>query len=384
MFITQQSQLEQFCDYALKARVLALDTEFMREKTYYPRLCLLQMQADDETAIVDPFKVRDLSVLSEVFESPRVMKVFHAGSQDIEILFRAVGIMPRPVFDTQIAAAVLGHTHQVGYGALVSSVCGVMLKKADSFTDWSRRPLAPSQLDYAAGDVLYLPEIYRKLSGQLKKLGRLHWLDEDFAALADEKNYLVDPAERWRRLKRVNQLNRRQLSAAREVTKWRELKARAVDIPRRWVLSDEQIVEASRREARSVDQLFLVRGLREKLSLADAREVVDAIVCGLDAPQSQWPRPDGPSKNEANVDVEADVMMAIARLRARQNDIALQTLTGHGDLVALARGYKKDNPLLKGWRRKIVGEELEAFLAGGIELRMEEGNLKVTKVGDSE
>ena len=383
MFITQQSQLEQFCDYALKARVLALDTEFMREKTYYPRLCLLQMQADDETAIVDPFKVRDLSVLSEVFESPRVMKVFHAGSQDIEILFRAVGIMPRPVFDTQIAAAVLGHTHQVGYGALVSSVCGVMLKKADSFTDWSRRPLAPSQLDYAAGDVLYLPEIYRKLSGQLKKLGRLHWLDEDFAALS---MFAVVTPENGRKMAADNDppVDRRQLSAAREVTKWRELKARAVDIPRRWVLSDEQIVEASRREARSVDQLFLVRGLREKLSLADAREVVDAIVCGLDAPQSQWPRPDGPSKNEANVDVEADVMMAIARLRARQNDIALQTLTGHGDLVALARGYKKDNPLLKGWRRKIVGEELEAFLAGGIELRMEEGNLKVTKVGDSE
>lgn len=378
MLITDQGQLEEFVRGAISSQVLAIDTEFLREKTYYPKLCLLQMQTDDRTVLVDPFAVRDLTVLKPLFAAPGLLKLFHAGLQDIEILYHAVGIMPRPVFDTQIAAALLGHTQQIGYGALVSSVCGVPLKKTDSYTDWSRRPLSRSQLDYAADDVVYLPKLHEKMAAELERLGRTHWLDEDFAALVDEANYADDARERWRRLKRVNQLSRKQLAAAREVVEWREMRARKANIPRKWVMSDEQVVEAVKREARTIDQLFMVRGMHEKLSTADAREVVGALARGLDLPADQRPALDRPSKSEANVDVEVDFMSALVRLRARQNNIAFQTLASHNDLAALARGYR-DVDVLRGWRRDIVGAELLDLLAGNISLSMEMGNLTVTK-----
>lgn len=382
MFITDQAQLEAFVDRALTSEVLAIDTEFLREKTYYPKLCLLQMQADKETVIIDPFGVTDLKAIVPLLESPTIMKVFHAGTQDIEILLRETGAMPKPVFDTQLAAALMGHTQQIGYGALVNDVCGVQLKKMDSFTDWSRRPLSSSQIKYAADDVIYLPKMYRRMSKRLSELGRINWLDDDFAALVDENRYHDDPRERFRRLKRVSQLSRRQLSAAREVAAWREKRARELDIPRKWVVTDEQIVEACKREARTIDELFMVRGVSDKLGTADARNVIAALVRGLDAPEEEWPAHDRPQKNEHNVDLEIDVMSALVRLRSREAGVAFQTLAGHSELVSLARGYR-DVELLKGWRAQIVGNELLELLDGKISLSLEDGNLKVTKTSES-
>ena len=164
----------------MHSSVLAIDTEFLREKTYYAKLCLIQLATDDETAIVDPFAVDDLKVLAPVLRNENVMKLFHAGNQDLEILLREVGVLPHPLFDTQVAAALLGHTQQIGYAALVHAECGVTLKKIDSFTDWSRRPLSDSQLEYAADDVVYLPRMYERMRAQLVELGRLAWLDRDF------------------------------------------------------------------------------------------------------------------------------------------------------------------------------------------------------------
>ncbi len=378
MFITDQADLESFATRACGSSLLAIDTEFLREKTYYAKLCLLQMQSDEETVIVDPFAVDDLTVLADVFTNPGVLKLFHAGSQDIEILYRVVGVMPTPIFDTQLAAALLGHTQQIGYGALVNLCCGVQLKKIDSYTDWSRRPLSPSQVNYAADDVVYLPAVYRKVSGQLASLGRTHWLDPDFAELVDPKKYAVNERDRYRRLKRVGQLKPRQLSAARELAEWRELKAERSDIPRKWVMTDEQIVEACKREARSIDELFMVRGLSDKLSTRDARAVVACIVRGLDTPMEDWPEHARPSRNEANVDVVVDLMSAVVRKRARENNIAFQTLCNHSDLAKVARGYR-DVAILQGWRRDIVGNELLDLLAGRLCVFVREDTVEVTK-----
>ncbi len=378
MFITDQADLESFATRACGSSLLAIDTEFLREKTYYAKLCLLQMQTDEETVIVDPFAVDDLTVLADVFTNPGVLKLFHAGSQDIEILYRVVGVMPTPIFDTQLAAALLGHTQQIGYGALVNLCCGVQLKKVDSYTDWSRRPLSPSQVSYAADDVVYLPAVYRKVSGQLASLGRTHWLDPDFAELVDPKKYAVNERDRYRRLKRVGQLKPRQLSAARELAEWRELKAERSDIPRKWVMTDEQIVEACKREARSIDELFMVRGLSDKLSTRDARAVVACIVRGLDTPMEDWPEHARPSRNEANVDVVVDLMSAVVRKRARENNIAFQTLCNHSDLAKVARGYR-DVAILQGWRRDIVGNELLDLLAGRLCVFVREDTVEETK-----
>ena len=380
MYIDNQETLEAFVERARASSVLAIDTEFLREKTYYARLCLLQLATDDEVAIVDPFAVSDLHVLVPLLADRGIVKLFHAGGQDLEILYREVGMLPEPIFDTQVAAALLGHTQQIGYGALVHSVCGVNLKKVDSYTDWSRRPLSDSQLEYAADDVVYLPGIYREMCAMLDARGRREWLAPDFAELSDPARYEADPRQRFRRLKRVSSLSRRQLSAAREVAAWREEEAARRDVPRKWVITDEQIVEACKREARSIDELFMVRGMREKLPTRDARTVAALLRKGLDAPQDRWPVLDRASKSEPNVDAQLDLMEAVVRLRARENGIAMQTLASRDDLARLARGYTEEVDVLRGWRRAMVGEELLDLLAGRLALSLGEEGLRVTPV----
>lgn len=377
MYIDTQENLVAFVERSRNSSVLAIDTEFLREKTYYARLCLLQLATDDEVVIVDPFAVEDLRVLTPLLQDENTVKLFHAAGQDLEIILRAVGVLPSPVFDTQIAAALLGHTQQIGYASLVQAECGVSLKKIDSFTDWSRRPLSASQRDYAADDVVYLPRIYASMRSALEEKGRLGWLENDFNELIDPKRYALNERERYRRLKRVSQLSRRQLSAAREVASWRELEAQRRDIPRKWVITDEQVVEACKREARTIDELFMVRGMSDRLSTKDARVVVSLISSALDAPPDTWPEYEKFSKSEPNVDAELDLMNSLVRVRAKENDIAFPTLASHDDLARVARGYRKDIDLLKGWRLAIVGEELLALLEGKIALSIHHGELKV-------
>ena len=378
MYIATQENLAAFVERARSSSVLAIDTEFLREKTYYAKLCLLQMATDDEVVIVDPFEMDDLSVMAPLVEDERIVKLFHAAGQDLEIILREVGVLPRPVFDTQIAAALLGHTQQIGYAALVHAECGVSLKKIDSFTDWSRRPLSASQRDYAADDVVYLPRLYAGMRAALEEKGRLHWLDHDFEELSDPARYEANERERFRRLKRVSQLSRRQLSAAREVAAWRELEAQRRDVPRKWVVTDEQIVEACKREARTIDELFMVRGLSDRLSTKDARAVVSLISSALSAPPDTWPELDRCGKSEPNVDAELDLMSALVRLRAKENGIAFPTLASHDDLARVARGYREGVDLLRGWRRAIVGEELLELLDGRLTLSLD-GGLKVER-----
>ncbi len=383
MCITDQDSLELFVQEARGCRVLAIDTEFLREKTYYPKLCLLQLAADDKVAVVDPFSIESFDPLKPLLEDETIVKLFHAGGQDLEIIYHEMGILPRPIFDTQIAAALLGHTQQIGLASLVHAELGVQLKKIDSFTDWSQRPLSGSQLQYAAEDVVYLPQLYDKMVAKLKEKGRLEWLSNDFAELSDPAHYAVDERERYKRLKRVTSLSRRQLAAAREVASWRELAAQKRNLPRKWVLTDEQIVEACKREPRSLNELYMVRGVREKLPVKDARAVLSLMVSALDSPPDAWPEPDKPSKSERNVDFQLDLMMALVRLRSKESGIAIPTLAAHDDMVKLARGYRQDVELLRGWRKAIVGDELVELLEGRIKLSLDDGTLIVEKLPDA-
>lgn len=380
MYITKQDDLVAFVERAMQSNVLAIDTEFLREKTYYAKLCLIQFATEHETVLVDPLKVGDLTVLSDVLCCKGVVKLFHAGSQDLEILFREVGVLAYPIFDTQVAATLLGHNQQIGYAALVQAVCGVNLKKADSFTDWSRRPLSESQLKYAADDVIYLLQVYEHMKNRLEQMGRLEWLSPDFQEMIDPQKYAIDERSRYRRLKRVSQLSRRQLAAAREVAAWRELEAQRRDLPRKWIVTDEQIVEACKREARRIDELFMVRGVSERLSTKDARTVVSLMVAALDSPPDAWPEPERGGRNEPNVDSQIDLMTVLVRLRSKENNVAFPTLASHDDLMRIARGHREGVDLLRGWRRAIVGEELIDLLEGRIALRMNEGSLSVERL----
>ena len=381
MFISNRESFRAFIERASSSSFLAIDTEFLREKTYYAKLCLLQIATENEVAIIDPFKVGSLTPLAALFEDEAIVKVFHACDQDIEILYHEIGVAPKPLFDTQVAAALLGHPKQVGYGALVHSICGVTLKKADSFTDWSVRPLTDSQIKYAADDVIYLAKMYGPIVEKLEKAGRLSWLKHDFDELSNLERFTVDPRKRFRHLKRGNQLTRKQLSAARELAAWREQRAESRNIPRKWVMTDEQIVEICKRESRTIDDLFLVRGVREKLSTRDAREVVALLCKGMDLPEDEWPTTGRSDRSERNVDVEVGLMGALLHLRAREAGVAPQAIASTSDLAALARGHKEDNELLRGWKYELVGKEFEQLLGGKIALSFNKGKLVVTLLG---
>lgn len=378
MYITDRKQLKEFVSRAKKSPLLAVDTEFLREKTYWPRLCLIQLATEEESVAVDPFRVKDLSDLAELFVDESIVKLFHAAGQDMELIVHEMGVIPKPVFDTQIAASLLGDMLQIGYGTLVLNECNVKLKKADSFTDWSRRPLTDSQIEYALDDVIYLPRIYRSMKERLENLGRLSWLDRDFEELCDPARYEMDPYERFKRLKRVNQLTPRQLSAAREVAAWRETQAMKRNIPRKWIMTDEQVVEICKREPRTLDELFMVRGVSNALKTEDARRALAACKKGLDAPEQDWPELNKSYKSEPNVDPQVDLLYSLVKVRAKEAGVAFGVLASHADLAKLVRGHYDEVDILKGWRRHLVGEELLALMRGEILLGIEDGVLKVT------
>lgn len=379
MLIDDDSQLKAFVKRCCTSPYMAIDTEFLREKTYYARLCLIQVAIEGEVAIIDPFAIKNITLLNDALTSPDVVKIFHASSQDIEILYHETGVVPRPVFDTQVAAALLGKSQQASYSSLVSSYCSVNLPKKDSFTDWSQRPLKDSQIRYAADDVVYLPQIYYDMVEVLNEKNRLHWLDEAFEEISSLEKYEIKPEERYRKLRRVNQLNAQQMAAAREFAAWRELKAQKINVPRKWIVSDEQIVEACRREARTIDELFMVRGMRESLRAEDARQAVACIKKGLSCPKDQLPQVHEKPKNEHNVDIVVDLMNAVVHLRARENHIAPQTLAPQAELMKLARGHDDECELLKGWRYKVIGKELKELLKGKFSLRIADGNLEIIR-----
>ena len=224
-----------------------------------------------------------------------------------------------------------------------------------------------------------MPKIYRDMVSRLKEKGRLSWLDDAFAEISNPEKYEIDPRTRWRKLRRVNQLTPRQIAAAREFAAWREERAQKANIPRKWVVSDEQIVEACRREARTLDELYMVRGMRESLRPAEGRIVLKCIKCGLECAEEDLPVVQKAHKSEANVDIAVDLMNAIVHLRARQNRIAPQTLAPQNELMKLARGHEEDCELLTGWRYRVVGKELSAFLNGEFSLRLDDGNLVIDR-----
>lgn len=376
-YITTSSQLEDLASQLEGSKLLAIDTEFMREKTYYAKLCLLQINNGTVSALIDPLFVSDLSPLVPVLTDKNCVKVFHAGTQDIDILYHETGVTPCPIFDTQVAASLLGYPLQVGYGPLVRSVCDIKLAKADSYTDWSRRPLSNNQIKYALEDVVYLPQLYDFLQSELKRKNRLAWCESDFAELADPKSYENDPREMWRRVKRVSSLSRGQLAIAREIAAWREAEATRRNLPRKWVLADEAVVEIARKAPKTRERLLEVRGLSNKLSSRDVNQLLEAVRKGKELPQSQWPKLARSSKGEVEAEGSVELLSSLLEVRAQENDVAAPLIATHSDLSKLVRGHREGLPLLEGWRYEIVGRELVDLLEGHLAIYLEKGTIKV-------
>ncbi|MDY4522191.1 MAG: ribonuclease D [Atopobium sp.] len=374
MYISESSQMEELIARARAEKVVAVDTEFLREKTFYPRLCLIQIGTSHETAAIDPLLITDLTPVKELLTDESVIKVFHACSQDMEVIDHALGVVVHPIFDTQVAAAFLGHRMQMGYGALVETYTGVHLPKAASLTDWSHRPLDADQLEYAEDDVRYLPGIYEHMTASLIKQNRLGWVMPEIESLCDARHWRMAPREAYHRLKRSNSLTRKQLSIARELCAWRDSMASARDIPRKWVLSDETVIEICKLAPSTTHKLQRIRGT-EQLNSFDCGEICKAVATGLSCPSEEMPSIQRKPRPSSSMESVLDLMYALVRMVAEKSGVATQLISTRDDLYEFAIHPNKSR-LSQGWRYDLVGKQLRALLDGQTGLTVKDGHIE--------
>ena len=376
-YIDTADALQAFCNQIAGAGWIALDTEFLREKTYYPKLCLLQIATPDVVACIDPLALDDLDPLLDLIFDPGITKVMHSARQDMEIFFHLRGAAPAPVFDTQIAALLLGYPDQIGYGNLVREMLGVSLEKLHTRADWSLRPLSGPQLQYAADDVIYLVDVYRQLQAKLQQLGRLEWLAEDFQQLSSADLYHTHPEQAWLKVKGSNRLKGASLAVLQSLAKWREQRAIRSDRPRGWILRDDALVEIARHRPVSVASLGKLRGLNERLVSKSGAELVALVAQAVDSKPQPFPNAADRVRLTPVQDALVDAMLALVRLSGAQHALNPAVLASRKELEKLALG-NADTDVMHGWRRKLVGEQLQALLAGELDLAVRDGQLVIT------
>lgn len=376
MYISTYEELSAFCERAARFNAIAVDTEFLRERTYHPRLCLVQVATPDECVVIDVIAIDNLAPLAILMRDEGTVKVFHACSQDMEVLNYTLGALPAPIFDTQIAAAFLGERMQTSYNGMAHAFCGVTLPKSESLTDWSRRPLTPEQIEYALDDVRYLIKAYDVIMERLDESGRASWVLDEIKPLTDRSHYVVDRRVAFKRVKRVNSLTRRQLAVARELAAWREARAEYSNIPRKWLMSDEVLIALSKRPPHDAASLRRVRGT-EQLSDADVAGALSVIARGESCPADKYPfiaRTHKPASPE--LESVIDLMYALIRLVGERSGVATAMIASRDDLVDYV-DHPQDSPLREGWRFELVGTLIDDLLNGDIGLTVKDRALEI-------
>lgn len=381
--ITQTADLDALCERLSTQDFVAVDTEFMRENTYWPELCLIQIASVEEAAAIDPLADGiDLTSLLDLLVANRnVLKVFHAGGQDLEIFYNLTEKTPVPLFDTQIAAMALGYGEQVGYANLAQAVLGVQLDKGARFTDWSRRPLDKRQLDYAIADVTHLAEIFPKLLNKLMKSGRGAWLDEEMERLADPSSFAFSPNDAWQRLKLPSR-NPLVLGRLKALAAWREVEARNKNIPRGRIVKDDTLGELANHPPKVQADLIKVRGLSKGWKdndigarLMDALENVEPL--SPDEMPDKGPRKPGLTKDAALV---SDLLKLLLKIRAKEAGVAARLIARASDLELLAAGVREDLDILQGWRFDEFGRDALDLVEGRLAFATENGKLKMSRI----
>ncbi|MBN8530951.1 MAG: ribonuclease D [Alphaproteobacteria bacterium] len=385
-FLTKTKELQDFCARALSDNTpeggfVTVDTEFHREKSYYPKLCLVQIGSAQEAVLVDPLaKSMDLSALKPLFTAPGIVKVFHSGRQDIEIFLQMLGLIPNPLFDTQIAAMVCGFGDSVSYEKLVIALTGASVDKHLRATDWTKRPLSQAQAAYALGDVTYLRTVYSALSRRIADQNREEWVAEEMAALSDEAGYRQNPREVWRRLRLKNR-KPRFLAILRELAAWREEEAMKRDIPRGHVIKDETLIEVAASAPATPEELAGNRNLSAKWVKTHGDAVLAAIAAGKAVPQEDYPRMPAPPPLPEGVGPLVELLKVLLKRQSELHQVAPRLIADADDLEKMAAFDAPDVQALSGWRFDIFGKYALELKSGKAALTARGSQIELIQVG---
>lgn len=382
--ITTTAELTDLCARMAQGDFVCVDTEFMRENTFYPLLCLVQIGNDEEAAAIDPLAGGiDLAPLLELLtDNEDVLKVFHAGGQDVEIIYNLTGKTPQPIFDTQVAMMAISQSEQIGYANLVESWLGKQIDKGARFTDWSRRPLTERQIEYAIGDVTYLARIFPKILKKLVKTDRGNWLDAEMEKLADPANYASNLDTAWHRI-RAPSRNAAVLGRLKALAAWRETEAQGKDIPRGRIMRDETLADIACHPPQKQEELAKIRGLSQAWRDNDiGRRLMQALRDAMPLPDEELPdRPKRGAPLGKEGALVADLLKLLLKIRTREIDVASRLLTRSEELEMLASGMR-DLPVLQGWRYEVFGRDALDLVQGKLAFAVEGGRLKMTHIED--
>ncbi|MDF2996176.1 MAG: ribonuclease [Xanthobacteraceae bacterium] len=374
--ISSTSDLAGACERLARHPFITVDTEFLRETTFWPKLCVVQLASAEEAVVVDAIaEGLDLAPFFELMANEQVLKVFHAARQDIEIVWHLAGIVPHPVFDTQVAAMVLGHGDSISYDQLVQRLTGHVLDKSLRFTDWSRRPLSAAQIAYAEADVTHLRDVFVKLDADLAKRGRSEWVSEEMAVLTSPDTYRQEPEHAWERL-RSRARKPRELGVLIEVAAWREREAQGRDMPRSRILKDEVIGEIASQQPTTPERLAQLRSIPKGFERSRAGEqILEAVKAGLARDPKTLPRieRDRPLSNGASATVE--LLKVLLRMTSEQHGVAAKIIATVDDLEQIASEDEAEVGAMRGWRRELFGERALALKAGRLALAMQRGRV---------
>lgn len=375
--ITTQNALEAAARALSSKPWFAIDTEFLRERTYRPELCLIQVATDEHLFCIDPLALDDIDCLLDVIYDSNITKVLHAAGQDLEIFYWLRGSVPHNLFDTQIAAPLLGHPEQAGYATLVKQVLNVELSKSHSRADWTRRPLPPQQLAYAADDVIYLSQMYPVFIQELNNLERLDWLQSEWDSLTNPDLYEKPADQMWKKLRHIEKLKGPRLSVAQHLAKWREETARKRNLPRNWLLKDDVLTSIAKQLPEDTDNLKHVRGLSDGFLRHNAEDIVALIKTAKDTAPQKVKIPDRKAKLTPLQDAAVDVLSAVAKSHAEELRINASMLAPRKSLEDLVRG-KTDTAVMQGWRGRLIGEPIKEVLDGKRALSFQDGVLTIS------
>ena len=381
--ITDKDALTEFCARQATAEFVTVDTEFMRDRTYWPELCLVQVAGPKEAAAIDPLAPdMDLAPLFALMANTQVLKVFHAARQDIEIFHKMMGAVPAPLFDTQVAAMVCGFGESASYETLAGKLAGARIDKSARFTDWSHRPLTERQIQYALTDVVPLRTVYEKLQSRLKRNDRASWLEEEIRVLTDPATYTIDPRESWRRFK-LRGSSRRTLALLRELAAWREVAAQQRNLPRNRILRDEQVLEIASHAPSGPADLARTRGIGK--GFVDGKlgaEVLEVVKHALALPEEAHPEPPPRRELPPGIGPLVDLLRVLLKLRCEEHGVAQKLVASAEDLELIAASDQAEVPALSGWRRELFGSDALDLKHGRLALTAGTNQIRLVRLDE--